>query len=83
MAEWVIPDEFDRVLARKPTRVQIQFFKALQRMDTDLGHTSLKVGKLQGPGDRWYARASRSDRITFLRDGNRIILLMNCGHEIL
>jgi hypothetical protein len=83
LAQWVVPEEFDRVLASKPRKVQGRFFRALQQMDEDLGHPSLRTAKLQGRQDQWYSRASRADRITFFREGDRIILIMNCGHEIL
>ena len=55
--------------------------KALQLMDTDLRHPSLRVKKMGGADDIWEARASRSIRITFQIQGD-ILILRNVGaHE--
>ena len=78
-----MPPEYDRVLHGKDAKRQARIFQAMQRMDQDMGHPGLQVRKLQGRKDVWYARASRADRITFYRSGGKIILIMNCGHEIL
>jgi hypothetical protein len=71
------------VLRKKPADAQARFFKALKQMDEDLGHQGLRTAKLSGRDDLWYVRASQAERITFKRDGDKITLVMNCGHEIL
>lgn len=80
---WVVPPEYDKVLNAKDKKAQHRFLKAMARMDDDLRYPSLRVSKLQGRPDTWYARASRGERITFELHGDTITLIMNCGHEIL
>jgi mRNA interferase RelE/StbE len=48
--------------------------KALQNLLNDLRYPGLGVKKIQGAGGIWEARVSRSIRITFLIDGDSIIL---------
>jgi hypothetical protein len=77
------PKTFRRVLNRKSNERVSALLKAMAQMEQDLWHPSLRTSKLTGRPGQWYSRASRSDRITFYLDGNRITPIMNCGHDIL
>ena len=48
--------------------------KALRNLATDLRYPALRVKKIQGVEHIWEARVSRSLRMTFEIEGNRIIL---------
>ena len=48
--------------------------KALKNLATDLRYPALKVKKMQGVERIWEARVSRSLRMTFEIEGNRIIM---------
>jgi mRNA-degrading endonuclease RelE of RelBE toxin-antitoxin system len=48
--------------------------KALRNLATDLRYPALRVKKMQGVEHIWEARASRSLRITFQIESNRIVL---------
>jgi len=48
--------------------------KALRNLATDLRYPALRVKKMQGVEHIWEARVSRSLRMTFELEGNRIIL---------
>ena len=48
--------------------------KALRNLATDLRYPALRVKKMQGVEYVWEARVSRSLRITFDLEGDRIIL---------
>ena len=58
--------------------------KALRNLATDLRYPALKVKKMQGVEHIWEARVSRSLRMTFEIEGDRIVL-RNIGrhHETL
>jgi mRNA interferase RelE/StbE len=48
--------------------------KALRNLATDLGYPALRVKKMQGTEHIWEARASRSLRVTFELEGDRLVL---------
>ena len=48
--------------------------KALRNLATDLRYPALKVKKMQGVEHIWEARVSRSLRMTFEIEGDRIVL---------
>ena len=54
--------------------------KALRNLVADLRYPALRVKKMQGVENIWEARVSRSLRMTFELEGDRIIL-RNIGHH--
>lgn len=54
--------------------------KALRNLATDMRYPALRVKKMQGTGNLWEARVSRSLRITFQIQGNTVVL-RNIGHH--
>jgi len=48
--------------------------KALRNLATDLRYPALRVKKMQGVEHIWEARVSRSIRMTFRIEGDRIVL---------
>jgi mRNA interferase RelE/StbE len=48
--------------------------KALRNLATDLGYPALRVKKMQGTEHIWEARVSRSLRVTFELEGDRLVL---------
>lgn len=54
--------------------------KALRNLATDMRYPALRVKRMQGTGNLWEARVSRSLRITFQIQGDTIVL-RNIGHH--
>jgi len=67
---WEQLNEEERVLARK----------AIRNLAADIRHPALKAKKIEGAGDIWEARASRSLRMTF-QIGDDTIILRNIGRH--
>jgi mRNA interferase RelE/StbE len=55
--------------------------KALRLLAADLRHPSLRVKKIQGTARIWEARASRSLRITFEVERDRLVLRNVGDHD--
>jgi len=55
--------------------------EAVRRFAADPAHPSLRVKKMRGMPDVWEARASDSLRMTFQRDGERVILRNVGAHD--
>ena len=65
---------FKRAYRKLGREEQRPIAEAIRRFLDDPGHPSLRVKKMQGMPNVWEARASDSLRITFQRDGERVIL---------
>lgn len=58
------------------------FIKALSLLDADESHPSLRVHELRPPlADIRSASASRSLRMTFMRDGRGMKIILTCSHH--
>jgi len=55
--------------------------EAIRRFAADPSHPSLRVKKMRGMANVWEARASDSLRLTFQRDGDRVILRNVGAHD--
>lgn len=69
---------------RKSTQDRDKVKAALDRMELDLAHQSLRVQKMSGTPDLYEARASDSIRITFKfveGDQSQILLRKCCTHD--
>ena len=67
---WKQLTEEEKALARK----------AIENLLLDMRYPALRVKKIKGTENIWEARASRSLRITFQKNGD-ILILRNIGHH--
>lgn len=70
----VLTDRFRKAYAGLEVGEAEAVKKALRLLVEDLGHPSLRVKKIQGTDRIWEARASRSVRLTFELQGDRLVL---------
>lgn len=78
---WTPP--FERAFQNLPQEIQAQAEKALALLFENPRHPSLRVKKMHGVKDLWEARVSRSYRITYRIEGDRLILRQIGTHDIL
>jgi hypothetical protein len=58
------------------------FVKALSVLDSDEQHPSLRVHQLRAPlAGVWSASASRSLRMTFIRESEGVKIMLTCSHH--
>lgn len=58
------------------------FIKSLALLDSDESHPSLRVHQLRSPlAGIWSASASRSLRMTFLRESAGLKIMLTCSHH--
>ncbi len=76
-----IPESFRKTLRGKPPKSQEAILDAVNLLAEDYRHPSLRAAKLTGAKGLFYARASRSDRVTYEVQGGTIVLRANCSHQ--
>jgi mRNA-degrading endonuclease RelE of RelBE toxin-antitoxin system len=74
-------DRFRRAYAGLADREAELVAKALRLLAEDLRHPSLRVKKMQGTDRIWEARASRSLRVTFEIQEDRVLLRNVGAHD--
>lgn len=55
--------------------------KALNQIQIDFTHSSLRMKKMEGLKDVWEASANMNVRITFHIEKPDVVILRNCGHH--
>ena len=78
-----VPENFKKVAKRKPASMQAAIEKCLRLLASNPRHPSLHFKPVQGTKDVWEIRIDNGNRITCTRDGDRVVLLNNCNHDIL
>jgi mRNA interferase RelE/StbE len=73
-----ITERFARAYARLPSDVQTRVDKALQLLDEDFRHPSLRARRIEGTDGLYEARVDRRHRMTYHRDGD-LLVLRNVG----
>ncbi|MEW6142890.1 MAG: type II toxin-antitoxin system RelE/ParE family toxin [Chloroflexota bacterium] len=73
-------ERFKRAWKRLTKDEKNQARKALEKLVADMRYPSLGVKKIKGAEHVWEARASRSLRLTFQVDEDKIVL-RNIGHH--
>ena len=71
---------FERAFAKLTAEQAQRVNEAISRFAHDPSHPSLRVKRMQGTEHLWEARASQDLRITFERDGDRVVF-RNVGHH--
>ncbi len=74
---------FKRRLHKKPAAMQGAIMEAIERLDANPWHPSLKVERLRSQPGLWAARIDQANRFTFLWEGDLKTLLNHCNHSIL
>lgn len=73
-------ERFKRMYKKLGAQQREQIKKALKLMATDMQHPSLRIKRVQGTRSIWEASASMHLRITFMWQGD-LIVLRNCGEH--
>ncbi|WP_298443121.1 hypothetical protein [Ferrimicrobium sp.] len=82
--ELIIPDNFTRVMRKKPMEMQKAIVAAVNQLREDPSNHGLRFKKMQGTKNVWELRVDgNGNRITLTRDGDEWTLLNNCNHDIL
>lgn len=74
-------DRFDRRFRAKPPDQQAAILKAIKLLADNPRHRSLRVKRMKSAPGVWEASVTRSDRMTFERQGDSITLRFNCHHD--
>ncbi len=67
-------ERFKHAYKKLPPEIQERVKKTLRLLVSNIRHPSLRVKKIQGTGNIWEARVSRSCRLTFQIEGETYIL---------
>jgi mRNA-degrading endonuclease RelE of RelBE toxin-antitoxin system len=70
----VIGERFARAYAKLPGDVQKKVDKALRLLDEDFRHPSLRARRMEGAEGIYEARVDRRHRMTYHRDGDRLVM---------
>jgi len=74
---------FKKRLHKKPHAMQGAIMAAIQRLDENPWHPSLKVERVRSQPGVWAARIDRANRLTFEWEGDMKTLLNHCSHEVI
>lgn len=77
----VITERFASAYARLPQRVQRKVDKALQLLDEDASHPGLRARPVEGTRGIYEARVDRKHRLTYEREGDRLIMRTVGQHD--
>jgi len=77
----VITERFARAYAKLPAEVQKRVDKALRLLDEDFRHPGLHAQRIEGGAGIYEARVDRRHRMTYHRDGDRLVMRNVGEHE--
>lgn len=78
--EFEIPEKFRDLMRSKPPKVQAKILQTIQVLASNPRHPSLRAKRLAGTNE-YSARVSQGDRLTYILQGNRLVLVANCTHK--
>jgi mRNA-degrading endonuclease RelE of RelBE toxin-antitoxin system len=70
----VITERFAKAYAKLPRHVWAKVDKALRLLDEDFRHPGLRARAVEGTQGIYEARVDRKHRLTYERDGDRLIM---------
>jgi len=77
----VITERFAVAYARLPSHVQKKVDKALRLLDADFRHPSLRTRPIEGTRGIYEARVDQKHRMTYEREGDRLIMRTVGTHD--
>ncbi len=77
----VLTERFARAYGRLPQRVQRKVDKALQLLEEDFRHPGLRARPVEGTRGIYEARVDRKHRLTYEREGDRLIMRTVGEHD--
>lgn len=83
MPDLEIPPKFKKKLGQKDARMAASVMKCVATLGTNPHHPGLNTKKMKGCDGIWEARVDRKNRVTFTWDGDVVVLLNHCNHDIL
>jgi len=78
-----IDKSFKKRLGKKEPKMRASIVEAITRLRKDRDHPGLKTKSLRGQPGIFSARLDQGNRLTFCWDGDTIVLLNHCNHDIL
>jgi len=83
--ELEIPEEFKRLVDGKPAPLAGAIAKCVSLLGSDPRHKSLQTHPVRGTRNPkvFEAYVDKKNRVTFHREGSKIVLRNNCNHDIL
>jgi len=76
-------ERFRKDFRKLPKHVQDRVISALEQLESDRNHPSLRTRKMEGASGVWEMRASDNYRITFQLEDDGILLRRIGTHDIL
>ena len=83
MPEVEMTDTFRRLMARLPEQVREQTRRKLRLLAENPAHPSLRVKRMADTGGIWEMSVTMAYRVSFVYEGNRILLRKVGPHDIL
>jgi len=77
----VITERFARAYARLPRHIQKKVDKDLRLLEADFRHPSLRARLIEGTKGIYEARVDRKHRMTYEREGDRLIMRTVGEHD--
>lgn len=77
----VLSPRFKRRFNGKTPEQRAAILNTIARLEQNPRHPGLHAHPLRGSGGVWEAYVNSGDRITYHRDGDRLVLRMNCNHD--
>ena len=77
----VISERFALAYAKLPSDVQAKVDKALRLLEEDFRHPGMRAGRVEGTEGIYEARVDRRHRMTYQRDGDRLVMRNVGEHE--
>lgn len=74
---------FSKRLQKKPASMQVAIKECISRLVTNARHPGLNVHRVQGSRGVWEAYIDSGNRLTFEYEGDTIVLLNHCNHDML
>jgi mRNA-degrading endonuclease YafQ of YafQ-DinJ toxin-antitoxin module len=81
LPEIVLTPRFKKRFEKKTAEQRAAVMKTLLLLETNPRHPSLNAHELHGSGGVWEAYVNSGDRVTYRREGDRLVMRMNCNHE--
>jgi len=77
----VITERFAKAYARLPRHIQKKADEALRLLEADFRHPSLRARPVEGAKGVYEARVDRKHRLTYQRQGDRLIMRTIGEHD--
>ena len=74
---------FKKRLDKKTHAQAGAIMECIHRLENNPNHPGLHRHRVQGTRDIWQARVDQGNRLTFRYEGDVVVLLNHCNHDVL